>query len=150
VAGNHDLFGPLLSGPDFDRFRDESDIHFLDGDVVELDGLRIAGISGILGNPRRPWRRAETSFTDLILDVLSHDPDVLILHDGPDAPEKGLRGWSSIREALELGRSLLVVRGHAWWESPLALLENSTQVLNVDSRAVVLTPAEKERVTAAP
>lgn len=46
VAGNHDLFGPKPSVPDFQVFCQSPGVHFLDGDVAELEGLRIGGLSG--------------------------------------------------------------------------------------------------------
>ena len=57
VAGNHDLFGPKPSVPDFQEFCGSPGVYFLDGEVVELDGLRIGGLSGVVGRPTRPWRR---------------------------------------------------------------------------------------------
>ncbi len=43
-----------------------------------------------------------------------------------------------LREALEKARPTLVVRGHAYWELPMAVLPNGTQILNVDARVVVV------------
>lgn len=136
VAGNHDTFGqhtrPLK--------RIATNVHYLDGTWAELGGLRIAGIGGIIGNPRKTQRKAESSFVDQLESLLRLRPDVLVMHDGPDCPEAGLRGSAIVRETLERFRPPLVVRGHAHWRSPLARLKGDTQVLNVDCRVVIILP----------
>ena len=75
---------------------------------------------------------------------MCEEPAITLMHDGPDAPERGFRGSPRIREVLEgqgLGQSehKLVVRGHSHWPEPLAELSCGTQVLNVDARVVILT-----------
>ena len=142
VAGNHDVFSDKPSVPDFQAFTREPGINFLDGTSVNLDGLRIAGVSGIVGNPRKPFRREEESLADAVLDAVATEPDILVLHDGPDVPAAGLMGWPSIREVLEAGRRQFVIRGHAHWNTPLATLGNGTQVLNVDALAVLLMASD--------
>ncbi|GAA4440149.1 metallophosphoesterase family protein [Bremerella cremea] len=134
VAGNHDLFGDKAGPPRF-----SGSMHFLDGDLVTVDGLRIAGISGIPGEPRRLWRRHINDFVDGVGSLLCESPEIVIMHDGPDAPVPGCRGLALVREMIEQFDPTLVVRGHAHWDTPLAELANGTQVLNVDARAVVLT-----------
>jgi len=138
VAGNHDALGSGSSTFDGETFARISGVHFLDDTAVELDGLKVAGLSGIVGNPRKPFRRDEHQFADALGYLAMGGPDLLVTHDGPDVDGTNLRGWTSVRKALELGRPTLVVRGHAHWDSPLALLANGTQILNVDSRVVVL------------
>ena len=138
VAGNHDLFSAMPSLPEMQAFLETEPVHFLDGDLLELGGLRIGGISGIVGNPRKPFRRTEASYLEALDRLLRAGLDLLVLHDGPDVAGTGLRGWPSIREKLESCGPLLAIRGHAFWETPLALLGNGTQLLNVDSRVLLL------------
>lgn len=138
VAGNHDCFGEKPSLPDFKNFCQEPRIHFLDGEVVELDGLRIGGLSGIIGPPRKPFRRTEECYVDELTRLAAKAPDIVVLHDGPDIPIANLRGSPSIRIALEQTRPFLVIRGHAHWDNPLIRLANGGQVLNVDARLVML------------
>lgn len=134
VPGNHDSFGatphpsPRFSG----------NLHYLDFDRVVVDGLRIAGLGGIIGNPRRPHRRTDFDFAECLQVLLDQPTDILVLHDGPDVPELALRGTPTIRLALEGLHCPLVVRGHAYWEQPLAELSGGMQVLNVDSRVVIM------------
>ena len=139
IAGNHDLFSKAPSIPEFEAFLREDGVNFLDGNLIRLDSLRIAGISGIIGNPSKPFRREQTDYVNAIRKLLNESPDILILHDGPDIPETNLMGNQIIREALHATRPPLIVRGHKYWSVPLAELPNGIQVLNVDSRVVLLT-----------
>ena len=75
---------------------------------------------------------------DVLATVVDHTTDVLIMHDGPDSPQHGFRGSSSIREVVELARPTLVVRGHSHWKLPFVELASGVQVLNVDCRVVLL------------
>lgn len=139
VAGNHDVFGPGWSIPHLESFKKLDGIVFLDDGKVELDGLTVAGLSGTIGNPRRPFRRLEEDFCERVKRLAATGPDILMMHDGPDVQDTELRGSASVRQVLETSRPTLVVRGHAFWPTPLAPLANGTQVVNVDSRVVVLT-----------
>jgi len=134
VAGNHDTFGTdPIAPPRFSRH-----LHYLDNDRVNVDGLKIAGLGGIIGNPRRPRRLSDDQYAECLESLLAHRTDILITHDGPDDPVGGHRGSPIIREVVERLRPSLVVRGHAHWRDPLVQLSNGVQVLNVDARVVVL------------
>ena len=100
--------------------------------------MTIAGIGGILGNPRKNWRKTEEEFEAYIQNLQQKEPDVLLMHDGPDIPELGYRGSPRIRQAMTSLSLPLVVRGHAHWENAIAELQNGIQVLNVDARVVIL------------
>jgi hypothetical protein len=141
VAGNHDLFGDSPSVPDHDEFWRQTNTHFLDFHAIKLDGLKVAGLSGVIGNPQRPFRRSEPDFLAAASLLCEDGPDILILHEGPDFPAHGLEGSPVLREVLEKARPMLVVRGHSYWELPLVALANGTQVLNVDARVVLLVRA---------
>lgn len=138
VAGNHDLFGQKPLWPNSNQVKNQPKSRFLDGNVVTFDGLRIAGLSGVIGNPRKPFRRDEPTFLNEIGRLLDSGPDILVLHDGPDGGGEGQRGWPSVRELMEVARPTLVVRGHTHWENPIANLANGSQIINVDARVVVL------------
>ncbi len=137
VAGNHDNFGTAREWAQFFRQRPEQKM--LDGDVVDVDGLRVGGVSGIIGRPDKPGRRDEEAFLRSLRDVIRQDPELLVLHQGPDVPGTRMRGSAAIREGLPARDDLLVICGHAHWNTPLVALPAGPQVLNVDSRAVLLT-----------
>lgn len=139
VAGNHDIFGDHQSR----RPRLPSNGHYLDGDVVESGGLKIAGIGGIIGRATRPNRRSHDDYLATVNRLLDHQPDVLLMHDGPDGPYESQRGIAEVRDALLAKSRCLVIRGHAHWKQPFAEFENGLQVLNVDARAVILTTDER-------
>jgi len=128
VAGNHDDVSNVPAIGDT--------VHLLDGDVVELDGLRIGGVGGIIGNPRKPGRREEATYLSLLDRTLDREPRLVVLHEGPhgDADQPGV---AAIRDTLEAGGAPLTIRGHDHWARPIAALA-SGQVLNVDARCVVL------------
>lgn len=143
VAGNHDTYGgfhqPLS--------RMGRNLHYLDDEEVRLSGLRIAGIGGIVGNPRRPQRKTDQQYIACLERRIHDYLDVLILHDGPGVPETGLRGSALIRMTVDVLPPRLIVRGHSHWDSPLTTLPHQTQVLNVDGRVVILRAQEKNSST---
>jgi len=57
---------------------------------VNVGNMKVAGVSGIIGNVRRPWRKSPDEFRAALAHVTSKTPDVLILHDGPDAPNPAI------------------------------------------------------------
>lgn len=132
VAGNHDTFGESkrMSGA-------RSHVKFLDEDRVELSGLKIAGLSGVIGNPKKNFRRTQDEFLAAVEKLLSSETDILVMHDGPNAPG-GCKGIQEVREIVEFTRPRLVVRGHSHWPTPFVELANGVQVLNVDATVVIL------------
>jgi Icc-related predicted phosphoesterase len=136
VAGNHDRFGS--TSEERELFQAEPAIHVLDGECVELDGLRIGGVGGIIGDPAKPARREEKEFLRSLRRVLGETPAVLVMHHGPDAKRGELRGHSAIRQALDRSGELLVICGHVYWSEPTTDLRGGAQVLNADGRVVLL------------
>ncbi len=137
VAGNHDLFGGTQ---EHDRFVREPGVHLLDDDAASLDGLRIAGVGGICGNPGKPNRRAPGDFLAAVRRGVARRPHMLVLHEGPDGGEASLRGNPEVRAAVA-GSKAIVICGHVHWDRPLVNLEGGAQLLNVDARAVLLERA---------
>jgi Icc-related predicted phosphoesterase len=135
VAGNHDTFG---TPRERERLLQRPGLHLLDGEVRELDGLPVGGLSGIIGQAGKLWRREEEDYLAALREVLGGGPEVLVLHQGPDEPSTERRGSPAIRAELESREGLLVICGHSHWEEPLGVLPGGTQVLNVDGRAVLL------------
>ena len=128
VAGNHDdVSGVAELG---------ARVHLLDGAFAEPDGLRIGGVGGIIGNPRKPGRRSEVDQLGAIRRAIDHGLDILILHEGPRGGDHQ-PGNDAIRAAIEAGAVGLTICGHDHWRVPLAAHAHG-QILNVDARVVVL------------
>ena len=145
VAGNHDAFG---SECDLSALEDIAGCYGLDESVIELNGLKIAGISGILGASTKPWRRAPERFERAIAELLDCRPDLLVLHHAPQRPGDESSGSAQIAAAIarhEHGAEALIVCGHVHWESPLHKLGSGAWALNVDHRVVVLERAATTR-----
>ncbi len=139
VAGNHDSFGKTPA--EFEEFTQIANLHHLDGRTARVDELDLAGISGLISNKQKPFRRPQHVYQQLIRELLDRSPDILILHEGPSAAEHSLRGNDAIRAELIDRPSLLTICGHIFWKEPLVNLPQGGQLLNVDSRVVILLAA---------
>ncbi len=129
VAGNHDDTSGLSSG---------GNLHLLDGDVVELSGLRLGGVGLISGNPAKRGRRAEDDQLERLELMAMEEVDILLCHEGPQGDlAAGQLGHPGIRALLEAHAVPLTLCGHVHWPHPLAALGRGA-ILNVDARAVVL------------
>ncbi|MEM7233781.1 MAG: hypothetical protein AAF517_16515 [Planctomycetota bacterium] len=137
VAGNHDTFADGDRATE--RFFDEIGAHSLDRKVVSLGGIRAGGVHGIIGKPTKNMRSTQEDFYDWIGLLLDDGAEVLALHDGPNIPERRLRGQAVIRMALEQSSTTLVFRGHCHWDDLVVDLENGTQVVSAHERVLVLT-----------
>jgi Icc-related predicted phosphoesterase len=127
VAGNHD---DMTGVAELDR------VHVLDGDVVELAGLRIGGVGGIIGNKQKPGRRTEDAQLALVERVLDAGVDILVMHEGPHGGDRQ-PGSDVIRALVDAADVSLVICGHDHWRTPLAERDGG-QILNVDSRVIFL------------
>jgi len=54
IAGNHDDFGS-----DLNQLKLIENVHFLENHLLEFDGLKIAGLSGIIGRTDKNFRLEE-------------------------------------------------------------------------------------------
>lgn len=139
VAGNHDRFGDTTE--DLVAFGDGPGIAILDGvtQEIEIDGLRIGGVSGVVGNPSRPFRRAEPEWLEAVQDVLSLEPDLLVLHEGPDGGDPSRPGSRALSMLLGRQGAPLTICGHTHWDSPRVFtVDGGGQLLNAAGRAYVL------------
>lgn len=135
IAGNHDRFGDHLHP----QVRMAANLHYLEGRTAELDGLKVAGLGGMVGNPSKSHRRTILEYVERLADLLDTSVDLLVMHDGPAGSAPGQLGYPDLNESLELLPPTLIVRGHAHWKDALAELPIGAQILNVDCRAVILT-----------
>lgn len=135
VQGNHDRFGSELEQRELLSC---SNVNLFDYESVKLDSLCIGGVSGIIGNPAKAGRKAEHDFLSGLELVLDNKPDILVLHQGPNGNDFQ-RGSELVKEKIVKKPVPLIVCGHVHWHEPLAKINKSTQVINVDSRAIILT-----------
>ena len=133
VAGNHDKFGENTRPPNW------GNIHFLDGQRKQVSGIQFAGLSGIIGNPQKNFRRERDDYLEVLESIIRDPTEILVMHDGPDGGRPDCRGNPDIRQSIERFRPRLVVRGHCHWPIPLVDLCPQVQVINVDCRVVILT-----------
>lgn len=134
VAGNHDLFGS--SPREFHEFTRLPNLHFLDGNCAKIDRLLFGGVSGVVGERARPFRRSRDRFLADVKQVLSVKPDVLLLHMGP--PKDEIEGIAELRPLLNEHLCPLTAFGHNHWPLALEHLPGGGQLLNVEGRVVVL------------
>jgi hypothetical protein len=137
IPGNHDSFGEAAH--DLSAFLGQKGLHYLDGTVCDVDGLKVAGVGGIIGNPAKPFRRSEVNYRHVLEECLAQHPDLVLLHESPAIPERSYLGSLNIRAILG-STSNLVICGHSHWDEPFVQLTNGCQVLNVDARVVILCP----------
>lgn len=135
VLGNHDEIQNDELNPD---------VTILDGTSGTASSCTIAGVSGIVGDPKRNNRKTETDFLAAVDRCLTSGTDILMLHQGPKGPTEAERGFEAINELLKKKRSqLLVVFGHCHWPAPFHRAGHNLYC-NVDSRVLAFIPAIKD------
>jgi len=135
VAGNHDDFGDNNA---FEQFKSTEDIYYLDGQIKKIAGLNIGGISGIIGRPTKPFRKEESSHLKMLGKLLRKQPDILLLHEGPNHLDPKMKGNENIREVIERGPKTVICCGHNHWKQTLVEKENGTQIINADAKCIIL------------
>lgn len=131
IAGNHDLVtgGVNRLGPG---------VALLDGARHGHGDLTVAGVSGVIGDPSKPFRRTEAAFLSTVEAVTTPPPDVLLLHEGPRGTGPDQPGRPALRDLLERRPPALTLCGHVHWRRPVAPLGGG-HIVNVDARAVLFT-----------
>lgn len=135
VAGNHDTFGTTEERVEFLK---AEDIHLLHNEILEQDLMQIGGIGGIIGRSDKINRMGESEYLNALRRMLKKDLDIILLHETPDFPQNECIGNSKIRETIEKAPASFICAGHCHWSSSLVELQNKSQVLNVDSKVILL------------
>ncbi|MCP4438603.1 MAG: hypothetical protein GY810_06625 [Aureispira sp.] len=136
VAGNHDSFG---TEQEFEEFKKEANIHYLQAEIQSIKGLKIGGMSGVVGKSKKPNRIPEKTYTSQLKRIIEQRPDLILLHQGPNTAWNPYKGSFQIRKMVEQYASSLICFGHEQWPDLLNSLENGTQLLNLEGRVVILT-----------
>jgi len=136
----NDLLGD--GSGDLEKFAARDRIHYLDGGTRTVDSMVVGGVGGIMGNPRKPFRREQGEYLGLVRSLAAMRPSLLVLHQSPAINEVPYDGSSSLTECLQNFPPVLVVSGHRHWAHPGCwTLDNGIQILNVEGRAVFLRKA---------
>jgi Icc-related predicted phosphoesterase len=135
VQGNHDRFGSDRQKLNLQCY---NNIFLFDYEVAELGDICIGGVSGVMGDPAKTAYKLEADFLTELSLVLDQSPDLLILHQGPFG-QHAQRGSALVQDTLLRKPPPLTVCGHVHWQNPLAQLTATSQILNVDSRLVLLS-----------
>ena len=135
VLGNHDSIGTLTINK-LSEF--PKGLNILHKNHLKVNGLKVAGISGIVGDPARPNRVQEGEYLKALQDLLNIRPDILITHEAPKFDEFNLSGNKPYRDYLEASNPTVIVCGHNHWKIPYLKLNNEVQIFNVDSRCIIL------------
>ncbi len=144
VAGNHDAFGRTPA--DVVEFSADPATTLLDVGTlglethVERHGLRIAGVSGIVGNANRPWRKEPDAFVDAVASAMATEPHIMLLHQNPALPGVRRDEQTRLTQLLAAAGRGIVVFGHAF--SPQAVIKlGRCQLLATEGRAFWLEAA---------
>jgi len=113
IAGNHDWFGDHPS--DLTAFGREHEIALASDRLVDVHGVRIAGVDGVVGDPaRRSFRRPLAKFVAAVDQAARHRPDIVLLHQGPARGTDRRPEVPEIRAACLKFHGGLVVFGHTY------------------------------------
>jgi len=139
VAGNHDDFG---KPEEFKKFTREEGIHFLHNQIKRIGTLKIGGISGIIGRPDKPFRNEESKHLKELKKLLLKQPNFILLHEGPNNINPQLQGNDKIRIVIENSQKNYIICGHNHWGLSVIEKENGTQIINADSKCIILKVEE--------
>lgn len=134
IAGNHDDFAD-----DLIELKLMENVHFLENDLLKLNGIKVAGLSGIIGRTDKNFRLEEPFYLSAFEKLLKQQPDIILTHLSPHFEEYGFLGELQLTKILEKYAENLLCCGHSHWDtSQVATLRNNTQILNADSKVFIL------------
>jgi len=133
IGGNHDH---LETGWDHLTSYDKR-CQFLHHDIIEIEGIRIAGLSGIIGRPDKNFRWTPAAYTQALTTLLRKDPDIILTHLSPQLPTHP--GEPLLLNVIEKRLSSpLWCCGHVHWPAPGIVRHQDVTFVNVDARMLVL------------
>ena len=135
VEGNHDSYG---NKREFEAFKLEKGIYYLNKEIKTIRGMKLAGCGGVIGRPTKPHRTEENEFLSVLGKLLHEQPDFLLMHEGPDNEIPKLSGNSKISEIVENSKRTTICCGHNHWPQTIVTKDNATQVMNVDAKCILL------------
>jgi len=103
VLGNHDIVQKSKLAPN---------TIVLDGDSINCMGVRIGGVSGIVGHGNKNQRKSEQKFISALTKVTRRKNDLILLHQGPHDSKNQQQGTPKITEHLLSNGTSIVAFGH--------------------------------------
>ncbi|MDO6766081.1 metallophosphoesterase [Agarivorans sp. 1_MG-2023] len=131
VLGNHDIVKEQHLA---------SNTIVLDGSSKKYLGVRIGGVSGIIGRSDRNQRKSKQEFMSALAKVTTVKNDLILLHQGPEDTSNSQLGDLEITNYLLSKSKSIVAFGHSHWSKPFIEI-GKNQVLNVDKRLYLVTTA---------
>ena len=128
VHGNHDIIN---------KNELHSEVIVLDGNVVNKLGIRVSGVCGITGKPKKNQRKTKEDFLNTLKKACNHNSDIIMLHQSPKGTLSDQIGNEETADLLSKMGSSLIVSGHCYWENSLTTI-GKNQVLNTDSKVYVI------------
>ena len=108
-------------------------------DIFEIEGLKIGGLSGIIGRTDKNFRLQETDYLKALSNLLSKKPNILLTHLSPQILDENLQGEENITKILENGNITTLFCGHSNWNYNKTYdMKNKTQILNADTKVFIL------------
>ncbi len=129
VHGNHDTVQDSKLAPN---------TVILDGNSTNYMGVRIGGVSGVIGCSDKNQRKSQQEFMGALTKVTHGKNHLILLHQGPEDIQNEQRGDPEITEHLLSKGSGIVAFGHCHWAKPYIIL-GKNQVLSVDHRLYLVT-----------
>ncbi|MFY0675263.1 MAG: metallophosphoesterase [Bacteroidia bacterium] len=129
IAGNHDII------KDTSEYRVGNRTLLLK-ETIEIKGLKIAGLSGIIGNPSKPFRLTEIDYFKSLEKLLKQKPDILLTHLSPADNERNLQGDENLSQKLAK-HDILSFCGHSNWNEFNPIRFEKANVLNADSKCYI-------------
>ena len=121
-----------------------------DGEVYDLNGLRVAGISGVISKKRKTKkgvpRKTVEEYLEAAKKLTTQNVDVLLLHEAPYLPDlfpfmqQDFKSEAAL-EAIRIIRPRLVVNGHMHPPEgyKLATIPPNITYINIDSSQAART-----------
>lgn len=128
VHGNHDVVDNNLLN---------KNITILDSTYINISNIKISGVSGIIGNEKRPQRKSEENYLKCLNNPKLKNSDIFLLHQTPKGNKPKQIGDNNIANFFIKNGNSLVIAGHCHWNEHLAELGNN-QILNTDSKVFVI------------
>lgn len=139
IAGNHDVFGQ-----DLEKINQIERVTFIENGIVNIYGIKIAGLSGIIGRADKNFRMSEIEYSQALKKLLKQVPDLLLTHISPQIVKKQFQGEIILTDHLLKASPITSFCGHSHWDThDIYQMENGTQILNADSKVFILLNKNK-------